>query len=158
MSFSLWLSLFILSGTLSPFFPYWTPTDLGWGEVFIFQCYVFLPFHRVHAVLKARILKWFATPFYTGPHFVLPWLAATFPSATSCSWMTCRAPCLFHCWSSLSVETFTGHWMLVNVLPRGWSTGSTGVTRKGFHGRWNCCWKMPRSWGHPSLSAAIGHG
>ena len=114
--------------------------------------------HTVHGFLKARILKWFATPFYTGPHFVLPWLAATFPSATSCSWMTCRAPCLFHCWSSLSVETFTGHWMLVNVLPRGWSTGSTGVTRKGFHGRWNCCWKMPRSWGHPSLSAAIGHG
>ena len=30
---------------------------------FIFQCYIFLPFHTVHGVLKARILKWFAVPF-----------------------------------------------------------------------------------------------
>ena len=29
------------------------------GE-FIFQCPIFLPFHAVHWVLKARILKWFA--------------------------------------------------------------------------------------------------
>ena len=27
-------------------------------------------FHTVHGVLKARILKWFATPFPSGPHFV----------------------------------------------------------------------------------------
>ena len=32
------------------------------GEV-IFQCSVFLPFHTVHGVLKAGILKWFAIPF-----------------------------------------------------------------------------------------------
>ena len=31
------------------------------GE-FIFQCPIFLPFHTVHGVLKARILKWFAFP------------------------------------------------------------------------------------------------
>ena len=30
----------------------------------------FLPFHAVHGVLKARILKWFAIPFSSGPHFV----------------------------------------------------------------------------------------
>ena len=30
----------------------------------------FLPFHTVHGVLKARILKWFAIPFSSGPHFV----------------------------------------------------------------------------------------
>ena len=29
-----------------------------------------MPFHTVHGVLKARILKWFAIPFSTGPHFV----------------------------------------------------------------------------------------
>ena len=37
---------------------------------FIFQCPIFLPFHTVHGVLKARILKWFAIPFCSGPHFV----------------------------------------------------------------------------------------
>ena len=29
---------------------------------FIFQCPIFLPFHTVHGVLKARMLKWFAFP------------------------------------------------------------------------------------------------
>ena len=36
----------------------------------IFQCPIFLPFHTVHGVLKARILSWFAIPFSSGPHFV----------------------------------------------------------------------------------------
>ena len=35
------------------------------GE-FIFQCPIFLPFHTVHGVLKARILKWFAIPISSG--------------------------------------------------------------------------------------------
>ena len=39
------------------------------GE-FIFQCPIFLPFHTVHGVLKARILKWLAIPFSSGPHSV----------------------------------------------------------------------------------------
>ena len=39
------------------------------GE-FIFQQHIFLPFHTVHGVLKARILKWFAIPFSSGPLFV----------------------------------------------------------------------------------------
>ena len=39
------------------------------GE-FIFQCHIFLPFPTVHGVLKAKILKWFAIPFSSGPHFV----------------------------------------------------------------------------------------
>ena len=37
---------------------------------FIFQCPIFLPFHTVHGVLKARILKWFAIPYTSGPHYV----------------------------------------------------------------------------------------
>ena len=31
---------------------------------------IFLPFHTVHGILSARILKWFAIPFSSGPHFV----------------------------------------------------------------------------------------
>ena len=41
------------------------------GE-FLFQCPIFLPFHTVHGVLMARILKWFAIPFSSGPHSVRP--------------------------------------------------------------------------------------
>ena len=29
-----------------------------------------LPFHAIHGILKARILKWFAIPFSSRPHFV----------------------------------------------------------------------------------------
>ena len=32
---------------------------------------MFLPFYTVHGVLKARILKWFAIPFSSGPCFVI---------------------------------------------------------------------------------------
>ena len=39
------------------------------GE-FIFQCPIFLPFHTIRGILKARIQKWFAIPFSSGPHFV----------------------------------------------------------------------------------------
>ena len=54
---------------------YWAPTDLGCSSffffsffflnffLFFFKCPIFLPFHIVHGVLKARILKWFAIPF-----------------------------------------------------------------------------------------------
>ena len=67
--FSLWLCLFILSGVISPVF---SSSILGTyqpGEV-IFDCYLFLSFHIVHGGVKARILKWFAIPFSSGPHFV----------------------------------------------------------------------------------------
>ena len=63
--FLLWLCLFILSGVISPLF---SSSILGTyqpGE-FIFQCFIFLPFHTVRGVLKARILKWFAIPFSSG--------------------------------------------------------------------------------------------
>ena len=38
------------------------------GE-FIFQSPIILPIHTIHGVLKSRILKWFAIPFSSGPHF-----------------------------------------------------------------------------------------
>ena len=41
------------------------------GE-FLFQYPIILPFHTVHGVLKARILKWFAIPFSSGPQSVRP--------------------------------------------------------------------------------------
>ena len=34
------------------------------------QGFAGLPFHTVHGVLKARILKWFAIPFSSGPDSV----------------------------------------------------------------------------------------
>ena len=53
--------LLILSGVISPVI---SSSILGTyqPEEFIFQCPIFLPFHTVHGVLKARILKWFAIP------------------------------------------------------------------------------------------------
>ena len=69
--FLLWLHPFILSGVISPLI---SSSILGTyqpGE-FIFQCPISLPFHTAHGVLKARILKWFAIPFSSGPHSVRP--------------------------------------------------------------------------------------
>ena len=60
-------SFFLESFLYSSPVAYWAPTDLG---LFIFQCHIFLPFHTVHGVLKARILKWFAIAFTSEPHFV----------------------------------------------------------------------------------------
>ena len=67
--FLLWLHLGILSGAIPPLF---SSSILGTyrPEEFIFQCPIFLPLHAVHGVLKARILKWFAILFSSGPHFV----------------------------------------------------------------------------------------
>ena len=53
VSFLLWPILFILSGTISLFFPSrWTPSHL----VGLSSHVIFLPFHAVHGVLEARIL------------------------------------------------------------------------------------------------------
>ena len=60
--FLLWLHLFILSGVISPLFSSSTLGTYQPGEL-IFQHHVFLPFHTVHGVLKARILKWVASAF-----------------------------------------------------------------------------------------------
>ena len=66
MLFLLWLHLFILSGVISPLI---SSSILGTylpGE-FIFQCPIFLSFHTVHGVLKAKLLEWFVIPFSSGP-------------------------------------------------------------------------------------------
>ena len=66
-----WLHPFILSGVISPLI---SSSILGTyqpGE-FLFQYPIILPFHAIHGVLKARILKWFVIPFSSGPHSVRP--------------------------------------------------------------------------------------
>ena len=67
--FLFWLHLPILSGVISPLI---YSSILGTYQLgqFIFQCHIFLPFHTVHGVLKARILKGFAIPFCSRPRFV----------------------------------------------------------------------------------------
>ena len=69
--FLLWLHPFILSGVIYPLI---SSSILGTYQIgeFLFQCPIILPFHTVHGVLKARILKWFAIPFSSGPHSVRP--------------------------------------------------------------------------------------
>ena len=69
--FLLWLHPFILSGVISPLI---SSSILGTYRPveFLFQYLIILPFHTVHGVLKARILKWFAIPFSSGPHSVRP--------------------------------------------------------------------------------------
>ena len=59
----------MLSGVVSPLISSNVLGAYQPGE-FIFQCPIFLPFHTVHGVLKAKILKWFAIPFSSEPHFV----------------------------------------------------------------------------------------
>ena len=79
--FSLLLHLFILSGVISPLFSRsilgtYLPVD------FIFQCHIFLPFHTVHGIPEARILKLFAIPFFSGQHFVRTCYKATVIKST----------------------------------------------------------------------------
>ena len=62
-------------GSVSSFFsvisPLFSSSTLGTyqSRQFIFHCPIFLSFHTVHGVLKARILKWFAIPFSSGHIF-----------------------------------------------------------------------------------------
>ena len=54
------LELFLHSSPVA----YWVPTNIGSSS---FSAPIFLLFHTVHQVLKARILKWFAITFSSGP-------------------------------------------------------------------------------------------
>ena len=69
--FLLWLHPFIPSGVISPLFSSSLLGTYRPGD-FIFQCPIFLPFHIVHGVLKARMQKWFAIPSSSGQCFVRP--------------------------------------------------------------------------------------
>ena len=67
--FLLLLHLFFLSGVIYLLISNGILGTYLTGE-FIFQCPIFLTFHSVHGVLKARILKRIAIPFSSGPRFV----------------------------------------------------------------------------------------
>ena len=69
MLFVLWLHLFILSGVISPLFSCNILDAYQPGE-FTCKFPIFLPFYTVHRILKARILKWLAISFSSGPYFV----------------------------------------------------------------------------------------
>ena len=69
--FLLWFHPFILSGVISPLISRSILGTYQPGE-FLFQYPIMLPFHTVHGVLKARILKWFVSPFSHGPHSLRP--------------------------------------------------------------------------------------
>ena len=64
----------------------WAPTDLGILSFSVLR----LPIHTVHVVLKARILKWFAIPFFSGPHSDLS-------TMTRPSWVAPHGMAWFHC-------------------------------------------------------------
>ena len=69
--FLLWLHPFILSGVISPLISCSILGTYQPGEL-LFQYPISWPFHTVHGVLKARILKWFTIPFSSGQHSVRP--------------------------------------------------------------------------------------
>ena len=69
--FLLWLHPIILSGVISALISSCILGIYRPGE-FLFPYPIILPFHTVHGVLKARILKWFAIPFSSEPHSVRP--------------------------------------------------------------------------------------
>ena len=86
MLFLLWLCVFTPSGVISPLF---SSSILGTyrpGE-FIFHCHIFLPFHIVHGVLKARILKWFSISFSSPVDHILSELS----TMTCPNWVTLQA-------------------------------------------------------------------
>ena len=78
--FLLWLHLFILPGVISPLISSSILGTFRPGE-FIFKWYIFLPFHTIHGVLKARILK--CLPFPSPLDHVLSEL----PTMTCLSWV-----------------------------------------------------------------------
>ena len=70
---SFFLDLFLHWSPLA----YWAPTGRCSNQPgeFLFQYSINFPIPTVHGALKARILKWFAIPFSSGPHSQtsLPW-------------------------------------------------------------------------------------
>ena len=89
MLFLLWHHPFILSGVISPLI---SSSILGtyWPGEFLFHCSIILPFHTVHEVLKARILKWFAIPFSSGH------ILSDLSTMTPLSWVAPQGMAWFH--------------------------------------------------------------
>ena len=109
-------------------FLHWSPVAYWAPEEFIFQCPIFLPFHTVHGVLEARILKWFAIPFSSGSHPVRP--LHHDPSALSwphTAWLSVTYTRLWSMWSDWLV--FCDYGFSVSAL---WSPLATPTVFLGF--------------------------
>ena len=74
----LWLHLFILNEVISLLISS-SILDIYRPREFPFQYPIILPFHTVHGVLKAGMLKWFAIPFSSG-HILSDLSTRTCPS------------------------------------------------------------------------------
>ena len=137
--FLLSLRLFFLFGVISALI---SSSILGtyWPGEFLFQYPVILPFHTVHGVLKARILKSFAIPFSSGPHSVqtLSWPIRLwgFPGGSNGKESSCNAgnsgliPGLESCigeWNGNPLQYFC----LNNSIVRGaWQAAVHGVVNR----------------------------
>ena len=144
---SFFIQLFLCSSPVA----YWTPTDMG-GSSFSVVCFCLFILFKLSWGLKARLLKWFAIPFSSWPHYFRLLLAGTCLSAASCSQRTCLAP-WFSCWWSSWVcnpSLAAGCWSMCH--PGAWAKALLELLA-GAH--W--CWRMPSSEGLRGLSAASRH-
>ena len=111
--FFLWLHPFVLYGVISPLISSSTLGTYRPGE-FLFQYPIILPFHTVHGVLKARILKWFAFPFSSGPRSVSITLGRLFSDRWDCvPILLVACPGAFQHWRLLGGAR---HWCLNEKL------------------------------------------
>ena len=94
--FLLWLSPFIPSGTVSLLFSSSVLVAYQPGQ-FILQCHFFLfPFHTVHEVLKARMLKWFSIPFSVDHWSFIRTMIELIKSFSELSTKTCQSWVALH--------------------------------------------------------------
>ena len=139
--FLLWLCLFILSGVISPLI---SSSILGTcrpGE-FLFQCPIFLPFHAVRGVLKARILRWFPIPLSSGPHSVRTLhynlyippdsLEHRLPHSTLNTLQGCWRSTAIAAWGSVSIESEVKSLSCVQLFATPWTVAYQASPSVGF--------------------------
>ena len=131
--FSLCLHPFSLSGVIPPLISssILAPTDLGSSS---FQCHIFLPFHTVHGILKARILKRLAIKKHSRDRskiWLLRWLSDEEPTCQ------CRRHELILGWGRCPEEANGNplqYSCLGNPMDRGaWWAIVHGVTKSQIH-------------------------
>ena len=127
-----------------------------WPGEFIFQCPIFLPFHTVHGVLKARILKWFAIPFSSKPHFV-----RTLHNDLS---VLGGPTCMVHSFIELDKARHPGMWSPVGLRKHHYeqSYGGDGILVELFKSwkmmLWKCCTQYASKFGKLSSGHRTGKG
>ena len=120
-------------------FLHWSPVTYWVPGEFIFQCSISLPFHTVHALLKERILKWFAIPFSSGPRFAR--------TLTRLSWVVLHG--MAHSFTELdksvvhviSLVSFLWLWFSFCLPSDGEGRETFGSFLMGETNRWRETWK-----------------